>query len=146
MILEVDAVRPHDALALTIVGAYLFVALVTGYLLRSSPGTASQFLHERPRLCDTWRPECQDRAAREPRSCQTPQKFKQPHAACLSVSVNRAVVPQFLSPRFYRRAPLPPWTHLRHQPLCFRFPNPQVEEIPQLMTEDARPSIECVSS
>ena len=40
----------HNALALTIVGAYLFGTLITGYLLRRSSGTASQFLHARHTL------------------------------------------------------------------------------------------------
>jgi solute:Na+ symporter, SSS family len=39
-----------NALALTIIGAYLFVTLVTGYLFRRSSGTASQFLHARHTL------------------------------------------------------------------------------------------------
>lgn len=41
--------RPN-AVALTIVGAYLFVTLVIGYLFRRSSGTASQFLHARHNL------------------------------------------------------------------------------------------------
>jgi SSS family solute:Na+ symporter len=40
----------HNSLALTIVGAYLFGTLITGYLLRRSSGTASQFLHARHAL------------------------------------------------------------------------------------------------
>ena len=39
-----------NALALTIVAAYLFVTLVTGYLMRRSSGTSSQFLHARRTL------------------------------------------------------------------------------------------------
>jgi hypothetical protein len=49
MIVIVDF-APPNAVALTIVGAYLFVTLVIGYLLRRSPGTASQFLHARHTL------------------------------------------------------------------------------------------------
>jgi SSS family solute:Na+ symporter len=43
-------VASPNALALTIVGAYLFVTLVTGYLMRRSSGTSSQFLHARRTL------------------------------------------------------------------------------------------------
>jgi SSS family solute:Na+ symporter len=40
----------HNALALTIVGAYLSVMLITGYVVRRSSGTTSQFLHARHSL------------------------------------------------------------------------------------------------